>query len=155
MNIILLIVNLQLYPYIEVVLAVIIQQLQVTVSNNSTRFASSKFPGPRPFFNPMPDFRCVEGCSRIFAADAHLLRHKKTCRFVQANRQKAQHIRREKGLSATALRDISSLTDRKQRLQVRIVALMTHLLISAIGITSISHWRPIFATKRNRCSNGC
>lgn len=113
-----------------------------------------------PFLDLMPVFRCVEGCSRIFAADAHLLRHKKTCRFVQANRQKAQHIRREKGLSATALRDISSLTDRKQRLQVRIVALsMIHLLISAIGITSISHshcqWRPIFATKRNRRCNGC
>lgn len=66
----------------------------------------------------MPNFHCVEGCPRIFAADPHLLRHKKTCRYAQANRQKAQRIRREKGLSAAVLRDVSSLTDRKQRLLV-------------------------------------
>lgn len=93
----------------------------------------------------MPDFHCVEGCSRVFAADAHLLRHKKTCRYVQANCQKAQHIQREKGLGAAALKDISSLTDRKQRLQVSsIVALKDSFTKQsyAIDITSIRVSQP-------------
>ncbi len=64
----------------------------------------------------MPDFQCVEGCSRIFLANVHLTRHKKACHFVQTLRQKALTLRREKGLGA-----LSTLTDRKQRLQVSVV----------------------------------
>jgi len=89
----------------------------------------------------MPDFQCVEGCSRVFSSNVHLTRHKKACHSVQTLHQKALALRREKGLGA-----LSTLTDRKQRLQVS---------VPHIDVVSVSHgFLGIFPSPTNRlCSH--
>lgn len=84
-------------------------------------------------------FRCAaEGCSRTFLADRHLSQHKKSCPHVQAIRQRARELRRVKGLDATVSKDTTSLTDRKQRLQVSFYSCwMNDMLIYCQGISSL------------------
>ncbi len=66
----------------------------------------------------MSELHCIQGCSRTFATDRHLSQHKKRCPQVQVIREKAHEMRRERGLGSTVLKDVTSLGDRKQRLQV-------------------------------------
>lgn len=82
----------------------------------------------------MPDFQCVEGCSRIFSSNVHLTRHKKACHSVQTLRQKALTLRREKGLGA-----LSTLTDRKQRLQVSVVLHQCRVCFSSLFLGLFRH----------------
>jgi len=89
------------------------------------------------FLVAMPGLCCVEGCSRTFSTTPYLLQHQKKCHHVQVTREKARRIRREKGLGATLLKDITSVTDRKQRLQVMVIhVLHIRLLINCKGILS-------------------
>jgi hypothetical protein len=89
------------------------------------------------FVVTMPGLCCIDGCSQTFSTTSYLLQHQKKCHYVQVTQEKARHIRREKGLGTTLLKDITSVTNCKQRLQVTVLGVLCIcLLINCKGILS-------------------